>query len=256
MDANNGFQRWLRYVSPEGKRSDSAHAYVHPLLQDGKHPNLHVLVESKVIRVLFDENKRACGVEYTPNPAYEEVPTVPTESTDSTDPADPTQPQQPQEEQQQEQPPPPPPPKKLQIKARKLVVLSSGACGTPSILERSGVGSAAVLRRAGVDVVEDLPGVGHDYQDHHLILYPYRTALGPDETLDGILTGRLSVEAALAGQSPLLGWNSCDIAGKLRPSEEDVAALGPEFKEVWDADFRDRPDRPLLLMALVQGYDT
>jgi choline dehydrogenase-like flavoprotein len=68
LEENNGLERWLRYVSPEGKRQDTAHRYLHPKLEDGEHPNLHVLVESKVVRVLFDETKRAIGVEYTPNP--------------------------------------------------------------------------------------------------------------------------------------------------------------------------------------------
>ncbi|KAH8664340.1 GMC oxidoreductase [Xylariales sp. PMI_506] len=223
LDENNGFQRWLRYVGPDGRRSDSAHAYIHPLLQDGKHPNLHVLVEAKVIRVLFDENKKAVGVEFTPNPDYQPAP----EDTE---------------------------PPKFQVKTRKTVVLSAGGCGTPLLLERSGIGSTDVLKKAGVDVVEDLPGVGADYQDHLLMLWPYKTGLDPTETLDGIITGRLSVEEAMTASSPLLGWNSCDIAGKLRPSDEDIAALGPEFKKAWERDFQDKPDRPLMLMALVQGY--
>lgn len=65
LEENNKFERWLRYVSPEGKRQDTAHTYLHPLLQDGKHPNLHVLVKSKVLRVVFDDQKRAVGVEYS-----------------------------------------------------------------------------------------------------------------------------------------------------------------------------------------------
>lgn len=48
--------------------------------------------------------------------------------------------------------------------ARRLVVLSAGAFGSPSILERSGIGSREVLDKAGVKQVVDLPGVGHNYQ--------------------------------------------------------------------------------------------
>ena len=48
LDSNNGFGTWMRNVSPDGKRQDTAHTYLHPLLQDGKHPNLQVLVETKV----------------------------------------------------------------------------------------------------------------------------------------------------------------------------------------------------------------
>jgi alcohol oxidase len=73
LDNNNGVQRWQRYVSPDGKRQDTAHRYIHPKLEGGKHSNLHVLVESKVVKVIFDENKRAVGVEYTPNPEFQAV---------------------------------------------------------------------------------------------------------------------------------------------------------------------------------------
>lgn len=223
LDHNNAFERrWKRYVSPEGKRSDTAHMYLHPLLRDGKHPNLHVLVESQVVRVLFDNNKRACGVEYQPNPRFQS-PDAPT-----------------------------PPPKRT-VRARKLVVVSSGACGTPSVLERSGVGSADVLKKAGVPVIEDLPGVGHDYQDHNLTLWPYKTALEPHETLDELISGRLSFEEALEKKDPRLGWNTIDVAGKVRPTKEEVASLGPAFKAAWDRDFKDKPNRPLSLIALLNA---
>lgn len=59
------------------------------------------------------------------------------------------------------------------IKAKKYVVVSSGAMGTPGVLERSGVGAKDVLEKAGVDVVVDLPGVGAEYQDHQLALGIY-----------------------------------------------------------------------------------
>jgi alcohol oxidase len=46
------------------------------------------------------------------------------------------------------------------VKARKMVVLSSGTLGTPQILERSGVGDAKLLKKLDIKVVSDLPGVG------------------------------------------------------------------------------------------------
>ncbi|TGJ84583.1 hypothetical protein E0Z10_g4195 [Xylaria hypoxylon] len=223
LDQNNAFSRYMRYVSPEGKRSDTAHMYLHPRLRDEKHPNLHVLVESQVVRVLFDDDKRASGVEYRPNPLFQ-PPGAPT-----------------------------PPPKRT-VRARKLVVVSSGACGTPSVLERSGLGSAELLEKAGVPLVEDLPGVGHDYQDHHLIFYPFKTTLEPHETLDDLFSGRLSWEEAIKKKDPRLGWNTGDVAGKLRPTEEEVVSLGPEFKAAWDRDFRDKPNRPVMLMAMLNAY--
>lgn len=65
LDANNGTERWMKYIGPDGRRQDSAHRFLHPKLQSGsEYPNLHVLCEKQVIRVLFDGQKRAVGVEY------------------------------------------------------------------------------------------------------------------------------------------------------------------------------------------------
>jgi choline dehydrogenase len=46
------------------------------------------------------------------------------------------------------------------------VVLSMGAINTPKVLMQSGVGPEAELRRHGIAVVENLPGVGQNHQDH------------------------------------------------------------------------------------------
>ncbi|KAF7556742.1 hypothetical protein G7Z17_g1256 [Cylindrodendrum hubeiense] len=223
LKSNNGFQRWKRFVSPDGRRQDTAHKYLHPVLRDGKHPNLHVLVESLVARILFDDNKKAIGVECIPNPDFQAVTAL------------------------TKQP-------KQTIKARKMVVVSSGACGTPPILERSGLGDPSILRRAGVPVVVDLPGVGRDYQDHNLVLYPYRTNLQAHETIDGILSGRADAATLMEKKDKILGWNSIDISAKLRPTDSEVEALGPEFKAAWDQDFKPVPDRPLMLMGLVSCF--
>ena len=73
LKACGGWSRWARYVSVDGKRQDAAHCYVHPLLQDGQHPNLHLMVQTQVKRVLFDSKMRAVGVEFTPNPDFEVI---------------------------------------------------------------------------------------------------------------------------------------------------------------------------------------
>ncbi|OAA44194.1 alcohol dehydrogenase [Metarhizium rileyi] len=213
--ASSGIARWLRYICPKGTRQDTAHRYVHPLMASGKYPNLHLLVESTVTRVLF-EGKRATGIEYrATTPAAEEQG------------------------------------KTSIVKAKKLVVVSAGALGTPQILERSGVGGANILDKLGIPVVSDLPGVGEEYQDHHLTAYPYKTSLPPDQTLDDLLSGRLDLANALQERSPILGWNGVDLAAKLRPTEEEIAQLGPELQEVWDRDFKKQTDRPLMLLGVL-----
>ena len=52
--------------------------------------------------------------------------------------------------------------------ARREVILSSGAIGSPQLLELSGVGQAQRLKDLGIDVVHDLPGVGENLHDHYL----------------------------------------------------------------------------------------
>jgi choline dehydrogenase len=47
-----------------------------------------------------------------------------------------------------------------------VVVLAAGACGSPAILLRSGVGPASQLEMLGIDVVAPLEGVGTNLQDH------------------------------------------------------------------------------------------
>jgi len=49
------------------------------------------------------------------------------------------------------------------IKARKMVVIASGAMGTPLILERSGIGRKDILNSTNVTQIVDLPGVGATY---------------------------------------------------------------------------------------------
>lgn len=46
------------------------------------------------------------------------------------------------------------------------VLVTSGAIGSPKLMMLSGVGPAADLRRLGIDVVADLPGVGENLQEH------------------------------------------------------------------------------------------
>lgn len=141
------------------------------------------------------------------------------------------------------------------IKARKMVVLSSGALGSPQILERSRIGDPMVLKQAGLSVLVDLPGVGSGYQDHNAVYCPYKTNLTPEETLDGLWSGRYAQEDATSKNDPILGWNACDIFGQIRPTETEVAELGGSFEKAWSQDFKNQPNKPFTLIAPVSGYD-
>jgi choline dehydrogenase len=53
-----------------------------------------------------------------------------------------------------------------EVRARREVILSAGAIGSPQILQLSGIGPAGLLKRHGIEAVHDLPGVGENLQDH------------------------------------------------------------------------------------------
>jgi len=55
------------------------------------------------------------------------------------------------------------------IAADKEVILAAGTINSPKLLMLSGVGDAKALRSLGIDVVENLPGVGENLQDHVLV---------------------------------------------------------------------------------------
>ena len=95
----------------------------------------------------------------------------------------------------------------LVARASRLVVLSAGAFGTPSVLERSGIGSKAVLKRNNIQQLVDLPGVGEHYMglynrtfqckwwfsyqnpvDHNIIALPF-VAREDAETMDEVFRG-------------------------------------------------------------------
>jgi choline dehydrogenase len=61
------------------------------------------------------------------------------------------------------------------------VVLSLGAIHTPKVLMQSGIGDQAELQRLGIPVVQHLPGVGQNFQDHFGIgcIWEYQQALAP-----------------------------------------------------------------------------
>jgi len=55
---------------------------------------------------------------------------------------------------------------KRRITARREIILSAGAVGSPHILMLSGVGDGQALQKSGVNSVHHLPGVGKNLKDH------------------------------------------------------------------------------------------
>ena len=56
--------------------------------------------------------------------------------------------------------------KKINLKANKEIILSSGVIKSPHILHMSGVGPVEDLKKLGIDVIHDLKGVGMNLRDH------------------------------------------------------------------------------------------
>lgn len=104
-------------------RSHSRAAYIDPL---PPRPNLHILADATVTKILFDGNLNATGVQFA------QIRGGPVTT----------------------------------VNVRMEVLLAAGAIGSPNILMHSGVGPKDVLTAAGVDVKLDFPGVGQRLQDH------------------------------------------------------------------------------------------
>jgi choline dehydrogenase len=94
----------------------------------------------------------------------------------------------------------------VQVRARREVILSAGAIGSAHLLQVSGIGPAELLRRYGVEVALDLPGVGRNLQDHLQLRPVYRvTGVKTLNTLANSLLGRLAIglQYVLSRSGPL-----------------------------------------------------
>ncbi|KAF7327926.1 GMC-OxRdtase-N domain-containing protein [Mycena kentingensis (nom. inval.)] len=218
-DSINKYAPWSRYMSPEnGHRSDTAHHYIY-------HPNLpnvEILTHARVQRVIF-EGDRAVGIEYISHHPdannNEQVHTV---------------------------------------KASKQIVVSGGAFGSPAILERSGIGSSDILKALDIKQVVDLPGVGENYNDHNVIIPPYRTTLD-ETTLDDMFYGKGEVlqphvDRFMKDGKGLMAHNAIESGIKIRPNAADLEVLGPSFKNRWQEFFANQPDKPVMWIGTLVAY--
>lgn len=94
----------------------------------------------------------------------------------------------------------------LTVRARREVILSAGAIGSPQILQLSGVGPAALLNARGIEVELDLPGVGENLQDHLQIRAVFKVkGTKTLNTLANSLLGKakIGLEYALLRSGPM-----------------------------------------------------
>ena len=64
------------------------------------------------------------------------------------------------------------------VKARKEIILSAGAFGSPQILELSGIGSPKILKENGIKVLYSNENVGENLQDHMMVPLGFEVADG------------------------------------------------------------------------------
>jgi len=187
----HGAEHWLKWINRDtGRRSDSAHAYIHSTR--AVHSNLHLQCNTKVDKVII-ENGRAVGVR-----------TVPTK------PLHPSQ-------------------QSHTFRARKQIIISGGTLSSPLILQRSGIGDPQKLQRAGVKPIVDLPGVGLNFQDHYLTFSVFRAKPGT-ESFDDFVRGDPSTQKAvfdewnLKGTGPL-ATNGIEAGVKESTTEEELKEI-------------------------------
>jgi choline dehydrogenase len=135
------------------------------------------------------------------------------------------------------------------ITAGREVVLCLGAIHTPKVLMQSGIGDEVELRRWAIPVVEHLPGVGRNFQDHVMAscIWEYERALTPqnnageatffwksDAALDtpDLQTCQVEVpicsaESAARFNPPPAGWTL--LPGVVQPkSRGQIRLTGPD----------------------------
>ncbi len=109
------------------------------------------------------------------------------------------------------------------IRARREVIVSSGAINSPVALMVSGIGPGAELAAHGIEVQHDLPGVGKNLQDHYQASFAFKT--NATDTLNEAVMSRtksakLALEWLLKGSGQLsVGATEATMFCKSSPSE-------------------------------------
>lgn len=91
------------------------------------------------------------------------------------------------------------------VYARKEIILSSGAIGSPQILQNSGIGDPEHLQSVGVPCVHELPGVGENLQDHLQVRLVFKTSCRTlnDEVRHPLKQFAVGAQYALTRTGPL-----------------------------------------------------
>jgi len=125
------------------------------------------------------------------------------------------------------------------------VILCAGTVKSPQILQLSGIGPAQDLRKLGVSVVVDLPGVGANLQDHVRVPVVFRVARRRYSSPPRLLAAGALYALRRRG---LLASNVADAAAIVRST---AGAEVPDIRVVFK--WRDLSEQPGTLVAFETG---
>jgi choline dehydrogenase len=122
------------------------------------------------------------------------------------------------------------------IAADKEVILAAGSINSPKLLMLSGVGEAQALGSLGIDIVENLPGVGENLQDHVLlsgVVFKYKGKM-PDRPADSnAVEAEAYLSSGLSGDTDIslvlhqLPVASPEVASRFGTPPPDAFTIAP-----------------------------
>ena len=112
--------------------------------------------------------------------------------------------------------------KKITLQANKEVLLCAGAIQSPQLLQLSGIGPAKLLQELNIPLIQDLPGVGENLQDHlqYRLIYELNQPISTNDQLRSIVGKvKMGLDWLLFRGGPLsIGINQGGLFTKVMPT--------------------------------------
>ncbi|KAI9172826.1 choline dehydrogenase [Paramyrothecium foliicola] len=193
----NGYHYAQATIDPHAQVRSTSAEFIYTAMDAGMGDKLTVYLGTPAIKVLFDSDKRATGVEVAGGLGL----------------------------------------LKYIISAEKQVILSAGAVHSPQLLMLSGIGPKDHLAQHGIRVIADRPGVGQNMSDHVLFGPTYQVNIETLSNVIGnplVLTDAIA-EYALKQTGPLtsnvaelLAWERMPSTANLSQSTWDELLAFPK----------------------------